>query len=78
MLVSSGSGVSAPHVNDSFWFAQGARLAYSAEVVRGLSVAIDVDGLWAPDRVGLRLDGNGVYETPRLLARVGLDVMHEF
>jgi hypothetical protein len=78
VLVSSARGVSVPHVNDSLWFAQGARLAYSAEVVPGLGIAIDVDGLWAPDRVGLRLDGNEVYTTPRFLARLGLGVMHEF
>jgi hypothetical protein len=78
LVVSQGSGVTNPHTGHALWIAQGPRLAYQWQPKHALGVVARLDGLWALERIGLELDGAPVYQTPRFLGRVGLDVTHEF
>jgi hypothetical protein len=78
LVASKGQGVAHPHEDRSFWFAQGPRLAYRLDAGHGLGIAARLDGLWALQRITLRIDEGDVYETPRLLVRFGLDATYEF
>ncbi len=78
LVVSQGAGVTHPRADHSLWVAQGPRLAYQWQPRHALGVVARLDGLWALERIGLELDGANVYQTPRFLARVGLDVTYEF
>ena len=78
LVVSEGRGVADPHTDNSFWSAHGLRLAYRLGTERGLGAGIRLDGLWAPERLALRLGGAEVFETPRFLVRAGVDATYQF
>ncbi|HEY4157892.1 MAG TPA: hypothetical protein VGM29_07335, partial [Polyangiaceae bacterium] len=77
LLVSEGRGVLRPRTDRSLWFAQGPRLAHRWESEGDLSVILRVDGLWAAQRVTMRVDDSNVFETPRWLVRLGLDLEYQ-
>lgn len=78
LVASQGTGVTYPRAGHSLWIAQGPRLAYQWQLQHALGVVARLDGLWALERIGLELDGANVYQTPRFLARAGLDTTYEF
>lgn len=78
LLASKGKGVSHPQSDESFWSAHGARVAYRFGAERGFGVVVRLDGLWAPERIAVRLAGAEVFETPSFLVRGGVDASYEF
>ena len=78
LAVSTGKDVQHPRTDRSFWWAMGLRAGVRWEVGRGLGVSGRLDGLWAPEQIVLRLNGQDVFETPQVLARFGAFVDYEF
>jgi hypothetical protein len=78
LAISTGEDVQLPRTDHSFWWAQGLRAGLRWDAGSGLGVSGRLDGLWAPERIVLRVDGQDVFETPRILVRFGAFVDYEF
>ncbi|MGC4070338.1 MAG: hypothetical protein QM784_37880 [Polyangiaceae bacterium] len=77
-LVAKGE-VDSPRRDVSMWLGQGLRFAYRFGSANGLGATAKLDGLYAvTPRVRMSLNGEQVYETPRLGGRLGLEVSYGF
>jgi hypothetical protein len=74
----SGVNVDISRSDHSFWAAQGLRIAHRWPFGSGFSFGASADGLWAFTKTAFRIDGKDAFETPRLLARFGLETRYDF
>ena len=74
----SGVNVDVSHSDQALWAAQGLRIAHRWPLGAGFSLGASADGLWAFTRSAFRIDGKDAFETPRLLARFGVDATVDF
>jgi hypothetical protein len=74
----SGVNVDVSHADHALWAAQGLRIARRWPLGAGFSLGASADGLWAFTKTAFRIDGRDAFETPRLLARFGVDTTFDF
>ena len=70
--------VSRPNRDVALWAAQGLRLAYHWGGNVGLGATVKADGLAAFNRVAMSLNGAPAYETPWVVARLGIEANYSF